>query len=126
MPPSGYGQLVVERRGEVVAAVDVVRVEAARDQPRRLVGKERLARRVFEPADRGLVGGGRRQRVVRREARRVELAVDRDKVAEMVVGGVERIGSAQHVAARCYEVAVGELHGVRIADAEGELVQPLR
>ena len=42
----------------------------------------------------------------------------------MVVGGVERIGSAQHVAARCYEVAVGELHGVRIADAEGELVQP--
>ena len=62
---------------------------------------------------------------MRREARQVALSVERDEVAEVGIGRIERIGGVERISPAGREVAVREAHLVRESGPERKFVQPL-
>ena len=89
---------------------NVRRGESAGNEARRTVAERRVARGVFVPSERGLIGRGDFHRIVAHESRQVSLSVERNQVAEMGVLGVERVVRAEGVAPAGRDVAVRHTH----------------
>ncbi len=129
LPPAvGVAQreLVVDRQRRVVAVRDLRRREAVRQQPRRLEShaREHVLRR--EASERGLIRRCQRQRMVACEARRIELGITHDEIAEVPVVGIYRMVHAQHHAPRRYEVARRTALHIGEGYARRELVYTVR